>query len=211
MKKYLSCIAAATLTLSFVPSMVSAKEVSYKATVDVRYAKKKKKIKRPKGFVFEDLNRDGKFQKGEPGIPGVMVSNGRDVVLTDARGKYKLPAITKSDKKNGMSIFITEPIGYDTPVDKDNIPQFFYHYLPKGSPMNYEGKPFRFGGLQPTGPMPKQINFPLVQSEYKESFKIVVSGDTQPYSNNEVSYVRDTLVNEMAGMDDIEAVIVETR
>lgn len=209
MKKCLSCIAMTALVLSCAHSTAFAKDIDYKAGIDIRYAKKGKKIKRPKGFVFEDLNRDGKFQKGEPGIAGVMVSNGYDVVLTDARGKFKLPKITKRDKKDGMTIFITEPSGYDTPVDKDNIPQFFYHYLPKGSPLNWEGKPFRFGGLEPTGPMPKQINFPLVKSPYKDTFKVVVSGDTQPYSNNEVSYVRDTLVNEMAGMDDIEAVIVE--
>lgn len=33
--------------------------------------------------------------------------------------------------------------------------------------------------------------------------------DPQPYSNIEVGYVRDTLAREIAGMDNIEAIIVE--
>lgn len=209
MKKSLCCFAAIALSFGVAPSMLSAKSIDYKASVDIRKAKPGKKVKCPRGFVFEDLNRDGKFQRGEPGIAGVMVSNGREVVVTDSRGRYRLPKVTKEDRKDGMTIFITEPKGYDVPVDKDNVPQFYYHHLPKGSPKNVDGKKFRFGGLEPTGPLPKRINFPLVKSEYKEKFKVVISGDTQPYSNNEVGYVRDTLANEISMMDDIEALIVE--
>lgn len=186
-----------------------AKTIDFKATIDVRKARPGKKVKRPKGFVFEDLNRDGRFQRGEPGIAGVMVSNGKDVVLTNSRGKYKLPKITKKDRKNGITIFVTKPAGYDVPVDKDNVPQFFYHHLPKGSPQNVRGESLRFGGLPATGPLPRQINFPLVKSETKNQFKVVVSGDTQPYSNNEIGYVRDTISNELVLMKDVEAILVE--
>ena len=35
-----------------------------------------------KGFVFEDINRNGSKERREPGIAGVAVSNGFDVVLT---------------------------------------------------------------------------------------------------------------------------------
>jgi len=69
----------------------------------------------------------------------------------------------------------------------------------------------RFGGLEPTGLLPRKINFPLIKGELKNKLKVIVSGDTQPYSNAEVGYVRDTLANEVAaiGTDDIEAIIVE--
>ena len=44
------------------------------------------------GFVFEDLDGDGRRDSGEPGIAGVPVSNGLDVVLTGADGAYRLAA-----------------------------------------------------------------------------------------------------------------------
>ncbi len=45
-----------------------------------------------RGVVFEDLDRDGRQGPGEPGIAGMGVSNGRDVVQTDTTGRYSLPA-----------------------------------------------------------------------------------------------------------------------
>ena len=37
-----------------------------------------------RGAVFHDLSRDGARQADEPGVAGVMVSNGLDVVVTGA-------------------------------------------------------------------------------------------------------------------------------
>ena len=210
MRRIIVVIAVAALLLgAALPVSVSAKAIDYKADVDVRSAKPGKTVKRPKGFVFEDLNRDGRFQRGEPGIPGVMVSNGKDVVVTDKKGKYKLPKLTGQDHVDGITIFVTKPAGYEVPVDADNVPQFYYHHLPDGTPPNVRGEAYRFSGLAPTGPLPRLINFPLVKTCYKKKFKIAVSGDTQPYSNNEVGYVRDTLANELVLMKNIESVIVE--
>jgi hypothetical protein len=55
------------------------------------------------------------------------------------------------------------------------------------------------------------INFPLIPSHQDEHFKAIGSGDTQPYSNDEVGYVRDTLVRDVIadGTDKIEFLIVE--
>jgi hypothetical protein len=181
----------------------------YRAHTDVRPAEPGQSVERPEGIVFEDLNRDGIFQSGEPGIGGVMVSNGLRVVLTDRRGKYRLPAVTAKDRIDGITIFITKPAGYDVPLDRDNVPQFFYHHLPAGSPPGVHGGSLRFGGLPPTGPLPARINFPLIRTTKRNTFKVVVSGDTQAYSNNEVGYVRDTLASELAAMEGLAAVIVE--
>lgn len=141
------------------------------------------------GTVFHDINRNGSFDADEPGIEGVMVSNGLDVVQSGADGSYTLPA------RDSMSVMIVKPAGFDVPVDEDNIPQFAYHHLPEGSP------PLRFGGLEPTGDLPSAINFPLVEADVGTEFSCVVMGDTQPYSNMEVSYVRDSIANELAAMD----------
>jgi hypothetical protein len=186
----------------------NAKAIHYKATIDVRPAQGKE-VTHINGQVFEDLNWDGKKQASEPGIPGVMVSDGLNVVVTNANGRYHLPLPSKEDEKAGISIFITKPAGYHVPVDENNIPQFFYHHKPSGSPDNVRGEKFRYGGLPSTGALPAHINFPLVKGQKKLRFKIVVSGDTQTYSNNEVGYLRDTLARELAGMKDLEALIIE--
>lgn len=53
------------------------------------------------------------------GVPGVVVSDGYEVTVTDENGVYYLA----SEKKNGF-VFISVPGNYELPV-QDNLPQFF--------------------------------------------------------------------------------------
>jgi hypothetical protein len=62
-----------------------------------------------KGIVYSD---------GE-GVPGVVVSDGYEVTVTDGDGIYYLP----SSKQNGY-VFISIPGNYEV-ANSDNIPQFF--------------------------------------------------------------------------------------
>lgn len=71
------------------------------------------------GFVYHDRDRDGIKDKSEKGIKDVMVSYGIEVVLTDKKGRYALPAF------DNMTVFITKPAQYEVPVDELNVPQFF--------------------------------------------------------------------------------------
>ena len=142
------------------------------------------------GTVFHDLSRDGAFQEDEPGVADVMVSNGRDVVTTDAEGAYELPVY------DNMTVMIVEPADYDAPTDENGVPQFFRHHLPEGTPQN-----LRYGGLEPTGPLPAAINFPLLRTGRTDAFSCVMMGDTQPYSNTEVGYVRDATLDSILGED----------
>ncbi|MET0342123.1 MAG: calcineurin-like phosphoesterase family protein [Polyangiales bacterium] len=189
-----------------VPAAAEAKDLTYRGAVEVQRASEEDACKAEScslsGFVFDDVNRDGKRQPSEHGVAGVAVSNGEDVVRTDSRGHYTL-MIRK--QLGGTTVFITKPAAYEVPLDRQNLPQFFYHHLPEGSPK------LRFGGLAPTGPLPKAVNFPLSHAGVKDAFRIVVSGDTQPYSNNEVGYVRDTLAEELAALDadEIELTLIE--
>ena len=48
------------------------------------------------GVVFNDANGNGVMDPGERPVPGVVVSNQLDVVVTDAAGRYKLPADEKT-------------------------------------------------------------------------------------------------------------------
>ncbi|WP_240721045.1 metallophosphoesterase N-terminal domain-containing protein [Pseudarthrobacter sp. NamE2] len=103
------------------------------------------------GTVFHDRNRNSTQDSGEPGLPGVTVSNGRDVVSADGQGRYELPAF------DNMTVFVTQPRGYQVPVDEDNVAQFFYNHLPAGSPA------MKYGGIAPTGALPEQGELPAGQ------------------------------------------------
>ncbi|MEO1238877.1 MAG: calcineurin-like phosphoesterase C-terminal domain-containing protein [Pseudomonadota bacterium] len=134
-----------------------------------------------RGTVFVDANRNSVFDAGEVGLEGVAVSNGREVVLTDATGAFALPAY------DDMNLFVTKPAGYAVPVDDQMVPQFNYIHKTAGSP------PLRFGGIEPTGPLPAEVNFPLIEDPVGDTFECLAFGDTQPYSNREIGYVRDTV------------------
>ncbi|GAB7193258.1 hypothetical protein NUM3379_39670 [Kineococcus sp. NUM-3379] len=59
---------------------------------------------------------------------------------------------------DGMTAFVTPPPGWQVPVDADGVAQF-HHHLPTGSPE------LRFGGLEPTGPLPSAVDFPIVRGD----------------------------------------------
>ena len=142
-----------------------------------------------RGVVFEDFNRNSLRDAGEPGLAGVKVSNGREVGLTGEDGSYSLPV------RDDMAVFVVQPTGFQVPHDGRWVPQFAYQHKPAGSP-----KPFRFGGLPPTGPMPESINFPLVRIVDTDRFRCAVLGDTQTYSNEEIGYFRDSVVADLLGL-----------
>ncbi len=78
------------------------------------------------------------------GISGVMVSNGRDVALTDADGRYTLPVTDET------VLFVIKPSGYMTPVDPVTmLPRFYAIHQPAGSP---SALGLTFEGIAPTGP-----------------------------------------------------------
>ncbi len=139
------------------------------------------------GHVFHDLNRDGARQENEPGVAGVMVSNGRDVTETGADGAYSLPV------REDMSVFVIQPSGWRVPTDKNWVPQIAYEHKPEGSP-----KPLRFGGLEPTGPLPAAINFPIIPAQDSDDFTCGILGDVQTYTNTEVGFMRDSALDDIA-------------
>ena len=136
-----------------------------------------------RGHVFEDLSGDGRRQPEEPGIPGVLVSNGVEVVVTDADGAWALPVY------DDMNLFVVQPSGWRVPVDARQVPQFFHVHKREGTP-----RPLRFGGLPPSGAAPAQVNFPLRRDARGERFNCAIVSDVQSYSNAEVGYFRDSVL-----------------
>ena len=139
-----------------------------------------------RGLVFEDT-------PARPGLPGIMVSNGRDVVKTGADGRFEIAA------RPGDTVFVIKPSGYMTPVDPTTqLPRFSYLHVPDGTPAALQ---LRFAGIPPTGPLPESIDFPLRRQEEPSKFDAILFTDTQPESLAEVGYIRDDVVVATAGVD----------
>ena len=115
-----------------------------------------------------------------------MVSNGRDVVRTDAAGRWRLPV------RDGDSIFVIKPTGWMTPLDPHTqLPRFATIHQPQGSP---DQDSARFAGVSPTGPLPESIDFPLHAQPEPTKFDVLLFTDPQPESAAELGFVRDDVV-----------------
>lgn len=146
-----------------------------------------------KGYVFNDVNMNRLRDEGESGIEGVAVSNGEDVVITKEDGYYGLPV------DDDAIVFCIKPRDWMTPLNADNIPQFYYIHKPNGSPEYFE-----YAGVAPTGDLPEEINFPLYSEKGKSDYKIVVFGDPQPYSLEDVDFIAEDIVQELVDQKDLE-------
>ena len=143
------------------------------------------------GFVFEDLDGSGRRDAKSPGVAGALVSNGREVAVTDAEGRYSLPLPDEA------TIFVVKPAGYMPPVDPvTRLPRFYRHHRPLGSPAALE---LTFAGLAPTDPLPASLDFPLRRQDEPDSFEVVLLTDPQPESDAEVDFIREDLIEALAG------------
>ena len=142
------------------------------------------------GTVFLDTNRNQVKDDNEKGLPGVRVSNGQDVVKTDANGQYSLAV------SDDTILFLIKPRGFMTPVDENRLPKFYYIHKPHGSP---EG--LKYAGIAPTGPLPASVDFPLTKQSEADTFKVLVFGDTQPKNMQEIEWLAHDIIEEVIGID----------
>lgn len=142
-----------------------------------------------RGTVFHDANGNGVRDEREAGIAGVRVSNGREVVVTDEAGRYKLPV------GDDTIVFVIKPRGWMTPVDGLNLPRFYYIHKPNGSPA------LKYPGVAPTGPLPKSIDFPLTKQDEPERFSVIVFADTQTRSLTDVDYLEHDVIEDIIGAE----------
>lgn len=139
------------------------------------------------GVVFEDTNRNGTLDAGEPGIANVAVSNGEAVELTDSRGRYRLPV------GEDTIIFVVKPSGFEFPTDRNKLPRFYYIHKPQGSPR------FRYAGVPPTGDLPSSIDFPLQKVESSDRFDVLLFADPQPNGVAQIDFLNRDIVAESSG------------
>lgn len=142
------------------------------------------------GIVYESRT-GGPRQTGEQALPGVLVSNGREIVTTDAQGRYSLPIDDEA------VVFVIKPSGYGVPVDPvTKLPRFSYVHQPDGSPRSLK---LRFAGIDPTGMLPVSVDFPLIRQPESSKFDVILFTDPQPESQAELDFVRDDAVVPLIG------------
>lgn len=141
------------------------------------------------GTVFEDLNGNGKRDAGEIGMMGVAVSNQKEIVRTDAEGRWSLPC------SDDTVFFVIKPRGWAAPLNDHQLPQFYYVHKPEGSPKS------KYPGVAPTGPLPESIDFALLPQVEPERFQAILFGDPQPSSQDEVDYIAHDVIAELVGTE----------
>lgn len=152
------------------------------------------------GIVFHDLDADGIRDAHEPGIGGVRVSNGQDIVTTDDRGRYSIEIDAQDD-----IVFVIKPRGYRTAMDPAlHLPRFYYIHKPAGSPDD----DFLYPGVEPTGPLPESIDFPLHAQDEPDTFRVLLFGDPQPYSEEQLGYYAREIIDEVRDAHNHDAAFV---
>jgi hypothetical protein len=143
-----------------------------------------------KGFVYHDRSGSGTYITGKDSpLPGVAVSNGRDIVLTLADGSYELPV------GDHNTIFVIKPKNWMVPVDENQIPRFYHIHSPYGATGTM------YEGLAATGNVPASADFPLIPRLEPDKFDVLVFGDTQPRNIEEVHYISRDLITGLTGID----------
>ncbi|MBW3637258.1 MAG: calcineurin-like phosphoesterase family protein [Armatimonadetes bacterium] len=120
-------------------------------------------------------------------LPQVRVSNGRDIVLTDRLGRYRLPVAV------GDIVFVIKPPGYALPLNAQNLPQFYRIHQPQGSP------PLQYEGVAPTGPLPISLDWTLQEQVEPDEFRVLLFGDPQSRNQEEVGFLTRDVIADVAG------------
>lgn len=124
-------------------------------------------------------------QSGQWGeaVPGVLVSNGRELVRTDSEGRYRI-AVTP-----GQTVFVIKPPGWREVVDAGGEARHWRHHFPTGSPA------LRHGGIASTGTATSGWDFGLVpEPAATDHLDMLVFGDPQPNSMRQVDYFQRDII-----------------
>jgi hypothetical protein len=121
------------------------------------------------GFVFADHNGNGIRDDQENGLPGIGVSDGAQIVLTDEKGQFFLETSPQH------WVFVIKPRDYALPVNDQHLPLFYQKA--NGS----------------------SLSFPLLPKKEDDDFSIMVFGDPQPKTEREVDYLFRDVVSEWIG------------
>ncbi len=122
-----------------------------------------------RGVVFDDGNGNGRRDPGERGIADVAVSNGRDIIRSDATGRYTL------EMRPGLPVFVIKPAGWRVEAGGEGLPGFWRE---SSSDADFALR-----------------KAPLS----KRALDVLVFADPQPKSQVDVDYYRRDIVEPLIG------------
>lgn len=140
------------------------------------------------GTVYDDRDGDGRQGRDEPGIPGVALSNGRDLAMTDDAGRYRIAT------SPGQTVFPIKPAGWRLPGGDPARPLIWRHVPSTTAP-----RP-KYGGI-PRGAAPMRFDIGLRRASPGDGrLDVRVFADPQTATRKEVGYY---------GRDIIDSVLAE--
>jgi hypothetical protein len=140
------------------------------------------------GEVWEDSNGNGRRDGDEKPLPGIKVSDGVRIVLTDARGEYRLPVL------DGRTVFVIKPADYDLPVRSDGLPDFWRHVQTKPA------APLKYGGIAAEFPMCRNFGLlPRKAASRNADLEVLLFADPQTKNITDVDYYRRDIIEPLIG------------
>jgi hypothetical protein len=137
------------------------------------------------GTVFADTNANGRRDAGESPLSGQRVSDGVEIVLTDAQGHYRLA------QAEGRSTFVIKPAGFDAPRRADGLPDTWHNRQTRPGPA------LKYGGIPASDAACR--DFGLVPRAARKSLRVWVFTDPQVKSRKDVDYYgRDIIADVLA-------------
>ena len=127
------------------------------------------------GMVFIDANGNGARDAGEQPLPGIRVSDGEHIVITDEAGHYRLPDSAQP------TVFVIKPAGYAAAPRGDGLPDI---WRPRaGDAGGGQCRPFAL----------------VPQPDAPTSFQTLVMADSQTASPLDVDYFERDIVAPLRG------------
>lgn len=139
------------------------------------------------GQVFEDRNGNGSRDNGEPGLPGIKVSNGIDIAVTDAQGEYNLEYV------DGRTLFIIKPPGYALAVRPDGLPARWRNL------QYHAGPDLKYGGIPQREPDCTHFALRPQVAGKQPGLDVLLFADSQTASVKDVDYYWRDIVQPLVG------------
>lgn len=135
------------------------------------------------GVVYDDRDGDGRRDRGEPGVAGVLMSNGSALAETDAAGRYRIAVAP------GQTVFAIKPAGWRVSQNDLARPGAWRH-VPALVPPSV-----KYGGIA-SGPMPPGFDIGLRRAPAGDGWlEVRVFADPQVKSDADVDYYARDIVD----------------
>ena len=135
------------------------------------------------GYVFVDINKNFIMDSNEKGLSGVLVSNQKDVVLTDTRGHFEIKPI------EGNFIFVTKPESYQFKLDEFYNPEFYFLYQTKQIK-----EELKYPVSAPLDVIPEVLYFPVYENPGEEEHTCLLMGDPQMKNDKNLNYYKEGII-----------------